>query len=43
MTRQDILSLAPKKIDWDLKRDVEKKLARLDRRTKRATVELIRT
>jgi coiled-coil domain-containing protein 12 len=34
--------LAPKKPNWDLKRDVEKKLEKLDRRTQRAIYEIIR-
>lgn len=38
----DLASLAPRKPDWDLKRDVSKKLEKLDRRTKRAIAELIR-
>lgn len=38
----DIQNLAPRKPDWDLKRDVSKKLERLDRRTQRAIAELIR-
>lgn len=38
---QDILaSVAPKKPNWDLRRDVEKKLAKLERRTQRALVQL---
>lgn len=40
---QDILNLAPRKVDWDLKRDIEGKLAKLERRTQRAIAELIRT
>lgn len=39
----DLLDLQPKKPNWDLKRDVEKKLERLDKRTQRAVLELIRT
>lgn len=39
---QDLFNLAPKKPNWDLKRDVEKKLERLDRRTQRAIYEIIR-
>jgi coiled-coil domain-containing protein 12 len=39
---QDITNLAPRKPDWDLKRDVAKKLERLDRRTQKAIAELIR-
>jgi coiled-coil domain-containing protein 12 len=34
--------LAPRKPDWDLKRDVAQKLQRLERRTQRAIAELIR-
>lgn len=39
---QDITNLAPRKPDWDVKRDVAKKLQRLDRRTQKAIAELIR-
>jgi len=38
----DLTTLAPRKIDWDLKRDAEKKLRKLERRTQRAIAELIR-
>lgn len=38
----DIQNLAPRKPDWDLKRDVSKKLEILERRTQRAIAELIR-
>lgn len=38
----DIQNLAPRKPDWDLKRDVAKKLEILDRRTQRAIAEIIR-
>lgn len=38
----DIANLAPRKPDWDLKRDVAKKLEKLDRRTQKAIAELIR-
>lgn len=38
----DITNLAPRKPDWDLKRDVSKKLEFLEKRTQRAIVELIR-
>ena len=37
----DISSLAPRKPDWDLKRDVAKKLEKLERRTQKAITELI--
>ncbi|XP_078072019.1 coiled-coil domain-containing protein 12 [Mustelus asterias] len=38
----DLMNLAPRKPDWDLKRDVAKKLERLEKRTQRAIAELIR-
>ncbi|CAH1962296.1 unnamed protein product [Acanthoscelides obtectus] len=38
----DVTALAPRKPDWDLKRDVARKLARLERQTQRAIAELIR-
>uniref|UniRef100_A0A1A9W6N8 Cwf18 pre-mRNA splicing factor n=1 Tax=Glossina brevipalpis TaxID=37001 RepID=A0A1A9W6N8_9MUSC len=38
----DITDLAPRKPDWDLKRDVSKKLRRLERRSEKAITELIR-
>ncbi|ESO92036.1 hypothetical protein LOTGIDRAFT_233303 [Lottia gigantea] len=38
----DLTNLAPRKPDWDLKRDVAKKLEKLERRTQRAIAELIR-
>lgn len=38
---QDLVNLAPRKPDWDLKRDVAKKLEKLERRTERAIAELI--
>lgn len=38
----DLSNLAPRKPDWDLKRDVAKKLDKLEKRTQRAIVELIR-
>jgi len=38
----DLATLAPRKIDWDLKRDADKKLRKLERRTQRAIAELIR-
>ncbi|XP_046846487.1 coiled-coil domain-containing protein 12-like [Xenia sp. Carnegie-2017] len=39
----DLSNLAPRKPDWDLKRDVAKKLEKLERRTQRAIIELIRS
>jgi len=38
----DLTTLAPRKIDWDLKRDTDKKLRKLERRTQRAIADLIR-
>lgn len=38
----DLATLAPQKIDWDLKRECEKKLRLLEKRTHRAIVEIIR-
>lgn len=38
----DLTTLAPQKIDWDLKRDTEKRLKILEKRTQRAIVELIK-
>lgn len=38
----DITNLAPRKPDWDLKRDVAKKLDKLERKTQKAIAELIR-
>lgn len=38
----ELSTLAPQKIDWDLKRDVEKKLKILESRTQKAIIELIR-
>merc|ERR1712038_1514145 len=38
----DIVNLAPRKPDWDLKRDIAKKLEKLERRTARAIGEIIR-
>jgi coiled-coil domain-containing protein 12 len=37
----DLLNLAPRKIDWDLKRDIAKKLEKLERRTNRSIVEIL--
>ncbi|OZJ05215.1 hypothetical protein BZG36_02438 [Bifiguratus adelaidae] len=37
----DLFNLAPKKPNWDLKRDVEKKLARLEPQTQRCITNLI--
>ncbi|VEU34323.1 unnamed protein product [Pseudo-nitzschia multistriata] len=37
-----VTSLAPKKINWDLKRDLSDKLAKLERRTQKAIVEILK-
>ncbi|CAM9506872.1 unnamed protein product [Chrysoparadoxa australica] len=39
---QDVINIAPKKPDWDLKRDVESKLKKLERRTQRAIADMLR-
>lgn len=40
-TAEDLLAnVAPKKPNWDLRRDVEKRLGKLERRTQRALVQL---
>jgi len=41
MDEVELTSLAPRKPDWDLKRDVAGKLEKLERRTQRAIAELI--
>ena len=41
-TEIDLDQLVPRKVDWDLKRDLEKKLARLDRVTRRKIVEMVK-
>ncbi|XP_061443030.1 coiled-coil domain-containing protein 12 isoform X2 [Rhineura floridana] len=38
----DLANLAPRKPDWDLKRDVARRLEKLEKRTQRAIAELIR-
>ncbi|KAL1922274.1 uncharacterized protein VTP21DRAFT_9813 [Calcarisporiella thermophila] len=38
----DIFNLAPRKPNWDLKRDVDKKLKRLEKKTQNSIAELIR-
>nr|CAB3228141.1 coiled-coil domain-containing protein 12 [Phallusia mammillata] len=38
----DLLNLAPRKPDWDLKRDIKSKMDKLERRTQRAIADLIR-
>jgi coiled-coil domain-containing protein 12 len=34
--------MAPKKINWDLKRDIQPKLAKLEKRTQKAIVEMLK-
>jgi hypothetical protein len=41
--KQDLFNIAPKRANWDLKREMEKKLAKLDRRTQEAIHTLIST
>ncbi|KAG0346448.1 hypothetical protein BG004_001712 [Podila humilis] len=38
----DIFTLAPKKPNWDLKRDIEPKLLKLEKKTRAAIIDLIR-
>ncbi|KAF9973278.1 hypothetical protein BGZ73_003477 [Actinomortierella ambigua] len=38
----DIFSLAPMKPNWDLRRDIEPRLQKLEKRTRAAIIELIR-
>lgn len=42
MESLDFTNLAPRKPDWDLKRDIAPKLERLEKRTQKAIAELIR-
>lgn len=42
MYNQDVFNIAPKRPNWDLKREMEKKLARLERKTQEAVHTLIR-
>ena len=38
---KDLNNLAPRKVDWDLKRDLTKKLQKLEKLTKKAIAEII--
>ena len=38
----DLKTLAPRKVDWDLRRGISDKLEKLDRRTQKAVTQLIR-
>lgn len=43
LEKQNVLAnVMPKKANWDLRRDVEKKMEKLEKRTQRAMVELMR-
>lgn len=43
MHAQELLvNVAPKKANWDLKRDIQAKLDKLERRTQRAIIEIMR-
>jgi coiled-coil domain-containing protein 12 len=37
-----VANIAPKKINWDLKRDIQPKLAKLEKRTQRAIVDMLK-
>ena len=41
LSQELLLSVAPKKPNWDLRRDVEPKLAKLERRTQRAMITIM--
>jgi len=41
-TTDTVTSMAPKKINWDLKRDISDKLAKLERRTQKAIVRILK-
>jgi len=42
LDKLDFSNLAPRKVDWDLKRDIAPKLDKLEKRTQKAIAELIR-
>ena len=42
VSETEVATMAPKKINWDLKRDVQGKLDKLERRTQRAIVKLLK-
>jgi hypothetical protein len=42
MTVKDLINIAPKRANWDLKRETNKKLAKLERKTQEAIHTLIR-
>lgn len=41
LVQELLASMAPKKANWDLKREIEPRLAKLERRTARALVEIM--
>ena len=41
LTHQSLLSLAPQKVNWDLKRDIESRNKKLDRATQKAVAILV--
>ncbi len=41
-TQELLVNVAPKKPNWDLKRDIQPKLDKLERRTQRAIIEIMR-
>lgn len=41
-TQELLVNIAPKKANWDLKRDVQPKLDKLERRTQRAMLDMMR-
>jgi len=41
-TQEPLLNLAPKKVNWDLKRDLEQPMKKLRAMTDRAIIEIIR-
>ena len=42
MPAQDLFNIAPKRPNWDLKRELDKKLAKLERKTQESIHTLIR-
>ena len=41
-TNTELTSMAPKKVNWDLKRNIQPKLDKLEKRTQKAIVQLLR-
>jgi coiled-coil domain-containing protein 12 len=41
-TQEPLLNLAPKKVNWDLKRDMEPQMKKLRAMTDRAIIQIIR-